>query len=224
MLWVSGDLGSTDQPDPAASPDLTLAQWFEQTRANSIQVNDSPVVLQGLPGPEPEFDVTSLGEEQTVTTLTADMAIDWSILESVADQTPVISGFTPQTGYFGVVRFESETPMPGFTDGPHVCTFAHGGEIGEGLACANASPASDEMVDYGLAIASIENFDGNPDTLTVRTPPGASVVAINVADESYWQRPNGNMAAFIGAFTGQQVDIVIYDPQGNVLHAEEADL
>lgn len=219
MLWATLP---TNGPDPATAQDLTWAEWFERTRADSIQVHDSPLVLQGLPGPEPQFDVTALGEQQTVTTLTPDTDIDWSIFEWVADQALVISGQTPESGYVGVARYEFGSPAPG-QDGPHVCTFELSGEA-LAMGCSGASRASDDMVRYGASFASTEDPEGNPDTLTITTPPGASVVAIGVAGDSYWQRPNGNMATFVGGFTRQQVDIVIYDAQGNVLYEESTNL
>lgn len=215
-VWTTGDIGGTE-PGTVESQILTLDEWFQRTQTAAIQIHDSPAIFQGAAGPEPRFDVTTLGVEQRVETLNSETPIDWGLLETVAADNPVISGFTLQSGYIGVARYQSGSPAPGAQTGPHVCTFVLS-QRHRGLGCSSVSPENNETVDYGAAIASTDDFEGRPDILTVRTPPEASVVVIKIGGDSYWQRPNGNMATFIGKFADQQIDIVMYDSQGKVLH------
>lgn len=226
MLWTTRDVGQSNASGVAPAQDITWPEWFERTQATAIQVHDSPIVLQGVPGPEPQFDVAALGEEQELIALTPDTEIDWTVFEAAADHAPVVSGKvrgSRHAGYVGVGRFEDGSPIPGSQDGPHICTFALGGE-GQAMGCVDGDEASDLMVDYGLAAARTGLSEWDPATITIRTPPDASVVAIEVAGRSYWQRPNANMATFVGGFTDQRVDIAIYDSQGNILYNDSASL
>lgn len=226
MLWATRDVGQSNESDVAATQDITWPEWFERTQADAIQVHDSPIVLQGIPGPEPQFDVAALGEEQELTTLTPETEIDWAAFEATGDQAPVVSGMVQGSrhiGYVGVGRFADGSPIPGSPDGPHICTFALDGGL-QSIGCVLVDQASDSVVDYGLAAASSGLLEGDPATITIRTPPDASVVAIEAAGRSYWQRPNANMATFTGGFSEHRVDIVIYDSQGNVIYEDSANL
>ena len=53
--------------------------------------------------------------------------------------------------------------------------------------------------------------------MTVLTPPEASVVTIEVNNQSFWQRPSGLMAAFAGSFVGREVHVLIFDEVGDLL-------
>lgn len=222
-LWATRGTQPPDL-DVAAGAVLTWEQWLEQTQAEAIQVHDSPLVLQGGLGPEPQFDVTGLGDEQTLNVLTADSDIDWTIFEATALHGPVlVTGWIPGPIYIGVAWMTPNSPTSDPASQPSICSFDLD-RNGLATGCHSSTPASNDLVDYGATLASTEDPQGNPDTLTITTPPGASVVAINVNGQRTWQRPNGNMATLTGTFTEQQVDVVIYDAQGNILHEDSVDL
>lgn len=197
----------------------TRGDWYDAVASTAQANGPDATIVQGALGPEPQFDTSHLGAEQTlepVTQIAGD--VPWNSFFS--------STFVADRGTL-IVAGRVESSLIGFVP----ATYDHlGQQINEGLCYVIVSPElagnwgssvscgeQSDPIEYGIGGGSIGSDIGLSDSIAVVVPPPTSVVLIESATTQSWQRPRGGMALFVGNFSNGEIRYTAYSASGQVL-------
>ena len=192
-----------------------------------VLLSTDPVVVQGAPSPEPEFDTSKLGIDQSLTPMTdasVALAVVEPDLESATDGEVirVTTLGTTVAGREAVILHAYQTQ----DDGQRIqvrCLVAPFG----GTSCGGYDVQDIITEPGGLARPESPNEPsiytvGGAAVLMWDVPQGTSVVVMTVNGEAVWQRPIAGVAVFdTDLFDGDQLQIVALDQQGAILASFE---
>jgi hypothetical protein len=187
-------------PDPAPVDSTgaeTWRHWYDRVVSEGELNGRDPTIVQGKLGPEPQFDLSSLGVEQSLMLWSQVLGgAPWDFFDGLVTEGEalVVAGSTSDSAIAavaaGVLEGEGRAGIPG------ICVVVAvpdpSGEWTRGGSCREASDA----IDYdegplyvGLSVGP--SLDGQ--WVAVAVPPQASVVGIVAGDGRYWQRPRGGL-------------------------------
>lgn len=191
-------------PDPAPVDSIgaeTWRDWYDRVVAESELNDRDPTIVQGRLGPEPQFDMSSLGVEQRLMPVSQMLgAPPWdSFFEGLVmeRETLVVAGSAPDSAIAAVTAGELEGE--GRAGIPGICLVVAvpdpRGEWARAGSCREATDAGDydlRLLYAGLAVGA--PVDGQ--WVAVAVPPKTSVVGVVAGDVRYWQRPRGGLVLF----------------------------
>ncbi len=191
------------------------AHYFESVTRNASVIGEDPLILQPLPGPEPEFDTDALGAEVVlIPAATGDEIPEmfWELsANSLVEEDGNGSPDRPVL-HIGYVE-EVDTRVLVFES-------ASGGRC-EGILTQGGSGSfgCHGFARYGYGISGYSRQEGMLGEVEVEVPEGTSVVTISVdGDQPRWQRPVGGWAVLpAGARDFVDFEVVAYDASGQVI-------
>lgn len=199
-----------DQPVEALDNQRAVDERFSSISQGAGVLSEDPFMVQPLPGPEPRFDSSSLGEEIPFSPLTPDHALVQELAAGFydfIDPLPLPTGAIVFVGHVSEALGGYRLFWPTATNGYCEATPADGG--GGCPGSRGIVPEAGEAVfeDDGLVVVPLD----------------ASVVVLRYnADTSLWQRPTGGWAIFPTAVDGDDTYwIDVYDADGNLMATTE---
>ena len=197
-----------DQAVETADGQQAVDERFAGVGDGATVLSENPLMVQPVPGPEPSFDTSNLGEEISYTPLTPDHPLARDLAATFYD---FIDPLPLPTGPIVFVGHVSEA-LGGY--GLFWPTEANG-------YCTGTPTGGRCLGSYGMipeeGVAVFEN-DG-----LVVVPLEASVVVFRFnADTSLWQRPTGGWAIFPTSVDGDDTYWVdVYDADGDLMATTE---
>ena len=163
-----------------------------------VFLSEDPPMVQGAPGPEPEFDTSSLGTEWPLAPMETIEITPYLVRPLVEDLKITIMGVTRDGTEAAVV------------DGGGYCVWAKGS--GEG-SCRNF--AEEQTIVGHRGFDGIVSWGPLPET--------TSVVVVEYGDTSLWQRPVGGFAVFDTELgESQEFTLTAMDVNGATIQTQEA--
>lgn len=206
------------QVSPRLSEELT-DRYLERV-GDGVVLSEDPYIIQAPRGPEPRFDVSTLGEELPLEPAENLDAIPVETLfRGRSGHIPVASEIRPVI-VIGTARqpgseMEPPTMLLWFTDLPGMTVgLAQGNGIGSG-------GASYPLDRYGIGNQSESRIDGPEGQLisaqlSYAVPLETSVVQIITEEGNFWQRPNAGYGAIsYGDTVGEPTSIIALDANGD---------
>jgi hypothetical protein len=196
VRWVGPDPAPIDSGGPE-----TWRAWYDRVGSEGELNGRDPTIVQGKLGPDPQFDLGSLGVEQSLTPVSQVLGgPPWNLLFDrlvTERETLVVAGSTSDSAIAavtaGVLEGEGRAGIPVICVA--VATPDQRGEWSKGGSCRPASGAVDyneSPLSVGLRVGP--SLDG--EWVAVAVPPQTSVVGIVAGDARYWQRPRGGLVLF----------------------------
>lgn len=203
------------QVSPRLSEQLT-DKYLERVRDGEI-LSEDPYVIQAPRGPEPQFDLSDLGEELPLEPVENLGAIPMETLfRGRSGNIPLASEMRPVI-VVGTVRqpqseMEPATVLLWFTDLPGLTIgLARGNGIGSG-------GGSYPLDRYGIGNRSRSESEGIlvSAQMSYAVPFETSVVQIITEEGNFWQRPNAGYGAIsYGDTVDEPTSIIAFDAEGN---------
>ncbi len=191
--------------DPIAQTDVNPGETI---------LMDNPLVVRGAPGPEPQFDTTSLGAEIQMAQPTG--------IEEILSRIEHLPGEEEVTKYIVAGRIENGAQAgilyaPG---GLEWCLWVI--PPSDALASCSGRRSSDESPVLALHPGSdTPDLTKKQNTLAWGpTPENTSVVTITYDETSLWQKPVGRVVLFsdVSIPDGEGLLLTALDHNGNVIH------
>lgn len=182
--------------------------------AGETVVSKDPLVVVGTPAPEPRFDTSTLGDEVELNEV-SDIAeflawVNQAELQGEIQPSKMVVGGSIESGSsVGIAVGAPETPA----GEPVWCLLTL---AANGAVCATSA-------DFETPVYSARHPSAStgPGALAWGPAPlGTSVVTLNYADISLWQKPVSGVVLFGITAPLEDYQITAFDQQGNELHSE----
>ena len=161
--------------------------YFEFGAAEAIVLSEDPLVLQPAQGPEPQFDVSSLGAGLTLTPAVSTSEIPDTFLSQA------------QAPRMGTDVFDADRPVihVGNLEEIETRLIVYGTESGGYCAWADGGTACGDFSSYPFGVVLVGTSSPGDGHVAVRVPESTSVVALTVDEsETLWQTPRAGWALF----------------------------
>lgn len=215
VRWVGPDPAPIDSDGPE-----TWRDWYDRVVSEGELTGRDPTILQGRLGPEPQFDLGSLGVEQSMMPWSQVLGgAPWDFFDGLVTEGEalVVAGSTSDSAIAavtaGVLEGQGSAGIPG------ICVLVAVpdplGEWSRGSSCMPASVAVD--YDEGPLYVGLSVGPSAEDRwVAVAVPPQTSVVGVVAGDARYWQRPRGGLALFaVDLIEGSR--LTSYSTSGEIL-------
>ena len=216
---IVGDENAPEPPDPSFPEDLDRAAieaHFDELAQNAVVVSEDPLILQLLPGPEPRFDTSALGDEIPFEPLSGgDRRVDW-LVQMIAEGAGA-PGPQPDGPVLFVGHVTDETMALPHTDMDRLADWRMLWASGCSFECLGVGG----LQEAGELSGDIWT-DRNPGLL-IAVPLDTAVVAVRYnAEAALWQRPTGGWAIFPLSVDGDDTYwIDAYDAGGKLIATTE---